>query len=73
MKKNIDVSRAWRDEDYYMSLTEEERVELGPHPAGLTNVADEALRSITGGCGPGNKTPAVTVCYTTGGGTIYCY
>ena len=73
MKKNIDVSRAWRDEDYYLSLTEEERAELGPHPAGLTLVADEALRSITGGCGPGgNKTPAVTVCYTTGGGTIYC-
>jgi mersacidin/lichenicidin family type 2 lantibiotic len=71
MKKNIDVSRAWRDEDYYLSLTEEERAELGPHPAGVTNVADEVLRSISGGCGP-NKTPYVTVCYMTNGETIYC-
>ncbi|HWN44322.1 MAG TPA: mersacidin/lichenicidin family type 2 lantibiotic [Thermoanaerobaculia bacterium] len=70
MKKNIDVSRAWRDEDYYLSLTEEERADLGPHPAGVTNVADETLRSITGGCG-GNKTPYVTVCYFNGE-TIYC-
>lgn len=72
MKKNIDVSRAWRDEDYYLSLTEEERAELGPHPAGVTNVADEVLKSITGGCGPGgSKTPAVTVCYFNGE-YIYC-
>lgn len=70
MKKNIDVSRAWRDEDYYMSLTEEERAELGPHPAGLTNVADEALRSISGGCGA-YKTPS-TACPGPNGTTWYC-
>jgi mersacidin/lichenicidin family type 2 lantibiotic len=62
MKKNIDVARAWRDEDYYLSLTEEERASLGAHPAGAAMVADEALRSISGGCGAGNKTPAVTAC-----------
>ena len=74
MKKNIDVARAWRDEDYYMSLTEEERSSLGAHPAGAKTVADDALTSITGGCGGyyGNKTPAVTVCYMTNGETIYC-
>ena len=72
MKKNIDVARAWRDEDYYLSLTEEERASLGAHPAGAAMVADEALKSITGGCGPGgNKTPAVTVCVM-GGEYMYC-
>jgi mersacidin/lichenicidin family type 2 lantibiotic len=70
MKKNIDVSRAWRDEDYYLSLAEEERADLGPHPAGVTNVADETLRSITGGCG-GNYTPS-TACSGPNGITWYC-
>ncbi|HSG38437.1 MAG TPA: mersacidin/lichenicidin family type 2 lantibiotic [Thermoanaerobaculia bacterium] len=70
MKKNIDVARAWRDEDYYLSLTAEERASLGAHPAGPETVADEILTSITGGCG--NKTPYVTVCVMTNGQEIYC-
>lgn len=60
MKKNIDLARAWRDEDYFLSLTEEERASLGAHPAGSVTT-DAALRSITGGCG-----------YTVGGCTVYC-
>lgn len=72
MKKNIDVSRAWRDEDYYLSLTEEERAELGPHPAGLTTIADEALRSITGGCGTGGDGTPSTACPGPNGTTWYC-
>jgi mersacidin/lichenicidin family type 2 lantibiotic len=50
MKKNIDVARAWRDEDYFLSLTEEERASLGAHPAGAAPLEDEVLKSITGGC-----------------------
>jgi mersacidin/lichenicidin family type 2 lantibiotic len=50
MKKNIDLARAWRDEDYFLSLTDEERASLGIHPAGIIGVDDEILRSITGGC-----------------------
>lgn len=50
MKKNIDVARAWRDEDYYLSLTEEERASLGSHPSGAVELQDEILASITGGC-----------------------
>jgi mersacidin/lichenicidin family type 2 lantibiotic len=67
MKKNIDVARAWRDQDYYLSLTEEERASLGAHPAGATNVADDVLRTITGGCGTTYGTPACTPC-----GNYYC-
>lgn len=50
MKKNIDLARAWRDQDYYLSLTEEERASLGAHPAGVGPLEDEVLTSITGGC-----------------------
>ena len=71
MKKNIDVARAWRDEDYYLSLTEEERTSLGAHPAGAKTVVDDVLSSITGGCGP-YKTPS-TACYNASTGeTYYC-
>ena len=66
-KRKIDVVRAWRDEDYYLSLSEEERASLGDHPAGA--IADPALKSITGGCaGPTinqytcNSTGMCTVC-----------
>ena len=50
MKKSIDLARAWRDEDYYLSLTEEERASLGAHPAGVLALEDAVLKSITGGC-----------------------
>lgn len=55
MKKNIDLARAWRDEDYYLSLTDEERAGLGDHPSGGMSVQDEVLKSITGGCGTSLK------------------
>lgn len=67
MKKNIDVARAWRDEDYFQSLTEEERASLGAHPSGAASLEDEVLKSIAGGCcttdftSP-NYTPACTPC-----------
>lgn len=69
MKKNIDLVRAWRDEDYYLSLSEEERTGLGAHPSGASEVSDGILRSISGGCGgvftapqPGDETPCYTFC-----------
>jgi mersacidin/lichenicidin family type 2 lantibiotic len=65
MKKNIDVTRAWRDEDYFLSLSEEERASLGTHPAGMHALNDEILSSITGGCG-------CTVVYCNPGGTKFC-
>lgn len=66
MKKDIDVARAWRDEDYFLSLTEEERASLGAHPAGAAPLEDEVLKSITGGCEPCSVnhycTPSCTPC-----------
>jgi mersacidin/lichenicidin family type 2 lantibiotic len=50
VKKNIDLARAWRDEDYYLSLSAEERASVGENPAGVLGLQDEALKSIAGGC-----------------------
>ena len=49
MKKR-QIIEAWRDEDYFLGLSEEERAALPAHPAGVTSVKDEALRSVAGGC-----------------------
>jgi mersacidin/lichenicidin family type 2 lantibiotic len=61
MKKNIDVARAWRDEDYFQSLSEEERASLGAHPAGAL-VDNEVLKSITGGCAYTGLSAACSPC-----------
>lgn len=46
--KKIDVIRAWRDEEYRDSLTEQERSSLPENPAGMATVDDSALRSVGG-------------------------
>jgi mersacidin/lichenicidin family type 2 lantibiotic len=71
MRKFIDIARAWRDEDYYLSLTEEERAGLGVHPSGTVSVSDDVLKSIAGGCSNTEckmfGTPYCTPC-----GTLLC-
>jgi mersacidin/lichenicidin family type 2 lantibiotic len=65
MKKKIDLARAWRDQDYYLSLTEEERADLGAHPAGaLALMEDTVLKSITGGCSENCTVNCSVVCDT---------
>lgn len=51
MKKTstIDIGRAFRDEDYYLGLTESERASLPVHPAALIEVSEDDLRAVTGG------------------------
>ena len=68
MKKNKKVIEAWRNEEYYLSLSEEERAGLPAHPSGLTGIDDEILRSVTGGCGNKPTTGYCTPC-----GSIECY
>lgn len=36
----LDVIRAWKDEEYRLSLSEAERAQLPEHPAGLVEVTD---------------------------------
>ncbi|HEU5378761.1 MAG TPA: mersacidin/lichenicidin family type 2 lantibiotic [Ktedonobacteraceae bacterium] len=45
-RSEVDIARAWRDELYYESLTEEERASLPAHPAGELDLATD-LKSLT--------------------------
>jgi mersacidin/lichenicidin family type 2 lantibiotic len=54
MKKETMI-RAWRDEEFRASLSAAELAELPEHPAGLLDVDDDMLRSVSGG---GRSTPA---------------
>lgn len=49
--KKIDMVRALRDADYRNSLSESDQAQLPAHPAGIADVDDDALQSVTGGCG----------------------
>lgn len=44
-----DIIRAWKDEEYRNSLTEEQKEQLPENPAGLIELTDEDLSSMAGG------------------------
>ncbi|MGB7439552.1 MAG: mersacidin/lichenicidin family type 2 lantibiotic [Coleofasciculaceae cyanobacterium] len=46
---NIDIIRAWKDEEYRNSLSEEERAQIPNNPAGLIDLTDAETEAITGG------------------------
>lgn len=44
-----DIIRAWKDEEYRNSLSEEQKAQLPADPAGIVDVADEELNGVVGG------------------------
>ena len=46
---NQDIIRAWKDEDYRLSLSEAERAQLPDHPAGLVELTEKELSPVVGG------------------------
>jgi mersacidin/lichenicidin family type 2 lantibiotic len=46
---NLDVVRAWKDEEYRSSLSDEDRQNLPENPAGLVELSDEELGEANGG------------------------
>ncbi|GAB4239065.1 MAG: hypothetical protein Kow0049_26190 [Stanieria sp.] len=52
---NIDIIRAWKDDEYRNSLSEEERSQLPENPAGIIELSDEEMENVAGstfwGCG----------------------
>ncbi len=46
---NVDVIRAWKDEEYRNSLSDEQRALLPDNPAGLVELDDSELAGIEGG------------------------
>ena len=53
---NLDIIRAWKDEDYLESLNDEQRSSLPENPAGMIEMSDEAMEVIAGGLNIGNVT-----------------
>ncbi len=47
--RKIDLARAFRDEDYYLGLSEAERASLPAHPAALIEVREDELRAVAAG------------------------
>ncbi len=67
-----DIIRAWKDEEYRNSLSEEQRAQLPENPAGMVELSDEAMQTVAGGilgslfaCGGGNNTEISTLCNST--------
>ena len=46
---DIDIIRAWKDEEYRNSLSEEQRSQLPENPAGMIELSDEDMGSVVGG------------------------
>lgn len=46
---NFDVTRAWKDETYRQSLSEEERSHLPENPVGEIELSESELEAIHGG------------------------
>ena len=47
--KKIDIRRAWRDGEYFLSLTAEERAQVPTNPAGAVEMSEAELASAAGG------------------------
>ena len=58
MKKTI---QAWKDEDFRLSLSAEERAQLPANPAGIVELTDEALDSLISG---GMADAAASCCWS---------
>lgn len=57
--KETNVARAWRDGEFFASLSEEERAQMPANPAALPSVDDDVLNSVTGGCCPPGWSSAI--------------
>jgi len=47
--ENVDVVRAWKDEEYRNSLSAEQLAALPGNPAGLVELDNQVLEEATGG------------------------
>jgi len=48
-KAKVDIAKAWKDEEYRESLSDEEKALVPANPVGLVEVTDEDLAFVTGG------------------------
>lgn len=62
------IIRAWKNEEYRLSLSEAERAMLPDHPAGVVELSDEQLGIVAGGA----TVWISTACCSVGCKTIVC-
>ncbi len=60
--KRIDPIRAWKDEDYRNSLSDEEKALLPDSPVGIVELSDEDLLSVNGAVEVGGCTCHCCTC-----------
>ena len=48
---SLDIIRAWKDEDYRLSLTDAQRAMLPSSPVGLIELSDIDMSTLAGGMG----------------------
>lgn len=46
---NIDIIRAWKDEEYRNSLSEEQRSQLPENPVGMLELTSAEMQAVLGG------------------------
>jgi mersacidin/lichenicidin family type 2 lantibiotic len=68
MSNKEHILRAWRDAEYFNSLSAEERAALPSNPAALLELDESALRNVSGGI-----TGEPTSAYCTPCPPKYCY
>jgi mersacidin/lichenicidin family type 2 lantibiotic len=59
---NVDVIRAWKDDEYRLSLTDAERALLPEHPAGLIELKDDQMNAVVGGGPTTTATTKLPIC-----------
>jgi mersacidin/lichenicidin family type 2 lantibiotic len=56
---HINIIRALRDEEYFLSLSPSERAAIPAHPAGSVELSDADLEAVAGGMRPNTSDSAV--------------
>ncbi|WP_076606333.1 mersacidin/lichenicidin family type 2 lantibiotic [Cystobacter fuscus] len=59
------VIQVWKDEDFRLSMTEEERARFPDNPAGLLELTDEALDALVHGAAGVNASCGWSSCNRT--------
>jgi len=59
---HLDIIRAWKDEEYRLSLSDAERAMLPPHPAGGIELTDAEMGTIVGVLQAGTFTVRGEIC-----------
>jgi len=66
------IIRAWRDEDYRLTLSEAERAQLPAHPSAMIELTDPQLGVVSGGIFTSGCTWGLE-CYTYRCATLVCH